>query len=133
MVRAGTIALSAVDQLRAIAKVSPPLLDAVIDFLADGNEWAAERLAHEPGWVLDSALRQGDSKVSAAHLTQVDSYQLTGVKLGTKTEALYERQPRCTSSLTAAPTGRQRSGSPTPRSTRHRRPTWSSNSTADSR
>ncbi len=73
MVGAGTIALSAVDQLRAIAKVSPPLLDAVIDFLADGNEWAGERLARDPGWVLDSALGQGDSKVFAAHLSQVDA------------------------------------------------------------
>jgi hypothetical protein len=43
------VALSAVDQLRAIGKVSPPLLEALIDFLCDGNEWAAERLAREPG------------------------------------------------------------------------------------
>jgi hypothetical protein len=49
MVGAGTVPLSAVDQLRAIGQVSSELLDAVIDYLADGNEWAAERLAREPG------------------------------------------------------------------------------------
>jgi hypothetical protein len=63
MVGAGTIALSAVDQLRAIGQVSPELLDAVIGFIADGNQWAAERLAREPGWVLESALRQGSKRV----------------------------------------------------------------------
>ncbi|MFZ0973686.1 MAG: ParB/RepB/Spo0J family partition protein, partial [Solirubrobacteraceae bacterium] len=47
LVGAGTIPLSAVDQLRAIGQVSPELLEAVIDFLADGNEWAAERLTRE--------------------------------------------------------------------------------------
>lgn len=51
MIGEGRIALSAIDQLRAIGSVSPPLLDALIAFLADGNEWAAERLAREPGWV----------------------------------------------------------------------------------
>jgi hypothetical protein len=69
MVGAGVIALSAVEQLRAIGKVSPPLLGAVVEFLADGNEWAAERLPREPGWVLDSAIHEGDRKVFAAHLT----------------------------------------------------------------
>ena len=51
LVGAGVIALSAVDQLRAIGKVAPALLEAVIAYLDDGNEWAAERLAREPGWV----------------------------------------------------------------------------------
>ena len=89
MIGAGVIALSAVDQLRAIGRVSPPLLDAVVEFLADGNEWAAERLAREPGWVLDSALRQGDVKVFAAHMSQVDSREIAELPLGKKTEELY--------------------------------------------
>jgi uncharacterized protein (DUF433 family) len=55
MIGAGRIALSAIDQLRVIGRVSPPLLDAVVAFLADGNEWAAGRVTREPGWVLDSA------------------------------------------------------------------------------
>ena len=28
----------------------------MIAYLDDGNGWAAERLAREPGWVLDAAL-----------------------------------------------------------------------------
>jgi hypothetical protein len=90
LVGAGTIALSAVDQLRAIGQVSPELLEAVIDFLADGNEWAAERLTREPGWVLDSALRDGRRKVFAAHLTQLGSYDIDQLRLGKKIEALLE-------------------------------------------
>jgi ParB/RepB/Spo0J family partition protein len=90
MVGAGTVPLSAVDQLRVIGEVSSELLDAVIDYLADGNEWAAERLAREPGWVIDSALRDGSSKVFAAHLSQVDSYEIEGLRLGKKTDALLE-------------------------------------------
>jgi hypothetical protein len=66
------------------------LLDAVIGYLADGNEWAAERLVREPGWVIDSALRTGSSKVFAAHLAQLDSYEIAELRLGKKTEALLE-------------------------------------------
>ena len=60
MIGDGTIALSAVDQLRAIGTVAPKLLEAVIAYLDDGNAWAAERLAREPGWVLDAALATVD-------------------------------------------------------------------------
>jgi ParB/RepB/Spo0J family partition protein len=90
LVGAGVISLSAVDQLRAIGRVSPELLEAVIEFLADGNEWAAERLAREPGWVLDSALRSTSSKAFAAHLTQLDAYQISELRLGKKAEQLVE-------------------------------------------
>ena len=51
----GVIALSAVDQHRAIGSVAPALLNAVIAYLDDGNAWVAERLARELGWVLDAA------------------------------------------------------------------------------
>ena len=86
----GVIPLSAVEQLRSIGQVSPELLDAVIGYLGDGNEWAAERLAREPGWVIDSALRSSSSKVFAAHLAQLDSYEIADLRLGKKTEALLE-------------------------------------------
>ena len=91
MVGTGEIALSCVEQLRTIARVSPALLDALISYLADGNQFAAERLAHEPGWVLDAALRATDTKVFAAHLSRIDSHNLAGLRLGKKTEALYAR------------------------------------------
>lgn len=91
MVGAGRIPVSSVEQLRAIGRVSPPLLDALILFLADGNEWAAERLAREPGWVLDSALRQtGSGRVFAEHLSQLHPHTVEGLRLGKKTDQLLE-------------------------------------------
>src|SRR5450755_3392229 len=99
MVGTGQIALSCVEQLRAIATASPELLDAVIAYLADGHEWAAERLASEPGWVIDAALRDGSVKVFAAHLSQVDGHELGELRLGKKIEALYERAGELTKQL----------------------------------
>jgi hypothetical protein len=98
MVGNGQIALSSVEQLRAIGTVSPELLDAVIAYPADG-EWAAERLAREPGWVIDAALRDGHTTVFAAHLSQVDGHELAALKLGKKTDALYERAGELTKQL----------------------------------
>ena len=89
MLGARVIALSCVDQLLAISKVSPPLLDAVIAFIGDGNEWVADRLAREPGWVLDSALRAGSSKAFAAYLDNTPRNAVEDLKLGKKTEDLH--------------------------------------------
>jgi hypothetical protein len=88
MIGAGLIPLSPLEQLRVIGRVSPALLDLVLAFLADGNEWAAEGFAREPGWVLDSALRQGDTKLFAARLSQVDSREIVELRLGKRTENL---------------------------------------------
>ena len=86
MVGAGAIPLSAVDPLRAIGRVAPDLLDAVLAFLDDGNEWAAERLAREPGWVLDSAMSAGGAKTFASYLDTVGGYEISELRLGTKIE-----------------------------------------------
>jgi hypothetical protein len=40
----------------------------VIAYLDDGNAWAAERLAREPGWVLDAAMRETGHKTFAAYV-----------------------------------------------------------------
>jgi ParB/RepB/Spo0J family partition protein len=88
----GVIHLAAVDQLRAIGKVAPDLLDAVVAYLDDGNAWAAERLTREPGWVLDAALtHSGDGKVFAAYLHSASSREIAELRLGKKTEQLYEQ------------------------------------------
>jgi ParB/RepB/Spo0J family partition protein len=91
MIGDGTIALSAVDQLRAIGTVAPTLLEAVIAYLDDGNAWAAERLVREPGWVLDAALANaGDTGgVFAAHLHIAGAHEIAGLRLGKKSEQLY--------------------------------------------
>jgi ParB/RepB/Spo0J family partition protein len=100
MVGDGRLPLSSVEQLRAIGAVSPSLLDALIDYLADGNEWAAERLTREPGWVLDSALRSSNTKVFAAHLGgRVDKNEIAALRLGKKAEAAYERAGELTQVL----------------------------------
>ncbi len=92
MIGDGRLPLSSVEQLRAIGAVSPALLEALIEYLADGNEWAAERLTREPSWVLDSALRSSNTKVFAAHLGgRVDRTEIAALKLGKKAEAAYER------------------------------------------
>jgi ParB/RepB/Spo0J family partition protein len=86
------IHLAAVDQLRAIGKVAPELLDAVIAYLDDGNAWAAERLTREPGWVLDAALtHSGDGSVFAAYLHSASAHEIAELRLGKKTEQLYEQ------------------------------------------
>src|SRR5215204_3068238 len=87
----GMIALSAIDRLRAIGTVAPKLLDAVIAYLDDGNAWAAERLAREPGWVLDAALANaGDTGgVFAAHLQSASGREIGELRLGKKSEQLY--------------------------------------------
>jgi hypothetical protein len=88
----GVIHLAAVDQLRAIGKVTPGLLDAVIAYLDDGNARAAERLTREPGWVLDAALtHSGAGKVFAAYLHSASSRAIADLRLGKKTEQLYEQ------------------------------------------
>jgi ParB/RepB/Spo0J family partition protein len=87
LVGTGLIPLSAVDQLRAIGAVAPGLLDAVVAFIDDGNEWAAERLAREPGWVLDSAIRHGGAKTFAAYLNSVDPREIAELRLGKRAEA----------------------------------------------
>jgi hypothetical protein len=87
MVGAGEIPLSAIGQLLAIGGVSQPLLHAVIAFLDDGNAWAAERLTSEPGWVLDSALREGGVKTFAAYMDSVSPQEISELRLGKVAEA----------------------------------------------
>lgn len=86
MIGAGEIPLSAIDQLLAIGRVAPALRDAVVSYLDDGNQWAAERLASEPGWVLDSAMREGGVKTFASYMDSVSSHEITELRLGKKAE-----------------------------------------------
>jgi hypothetical protein len=87
LVGTGLIPLSAVDQLRAIGAAAPSLLDAVVAFLDDRNEWAAERLAREPGRVLDAAIRHGGGKTFAAHLHSASPHQIAELRLGKRAKA----------------------------------------------
>ena len=91
MVGRGEIPLSAIDQLRQIGRVSPEILQLLISYLADGNQAIADRLAREPGWVLDSVLRNTTTTVFAAYLSHVDGHEIQTLRLGKKTETLYAR------------------------------------------
>jgi hypothetical protein len=86
MIGAGDVPLSSVDQLLAIGCIAPALLDAVIGYLDDGNQWAAERLATEPGCVLDSAMREGGVKTFASYMDSVSSHEIADLRLGKKAE-----------------------------------------------
>jgi hypothetical protein len=86
LIGAGSIPLSAVDQLLAIGRAPPALLDAVVAYLDDGNEWAAERLVTEPGWVLGSAMREGGAKTFAAYMDSLAGHEVAGLRLGKKAE-----------------------------------------------
>lgn len=92
MIGENLIPLSAVDQLRSIGTVSPDLLDLVVRYLDGDNAWAAERLAREPGWVLDAAMSQGeDRRVFAAYLDRASGHQIAELRLGKKTDQLYAK------------------------------------------
>ena len=114
MIGDGTIALSAVDQLRAIGTVAPKLLEAVVAYLDDGNAWAAERLAREPGWVLDAALANAGDKAACSPPTCRARARARSPGCG------WARRPSSstrsasgfTVSSTVTPTGRRRSASP---------------------
>ena len=64
-------------------------LEAVIAYLGDGNEWAAEHLAREPGWVIDSALRNAEQCVRRAS-GPARRLRDRRLRLGKKTEALLD-------------------------------------------
>ena len=84
LVGQGVLPLSCVDTLRSVGQVSPEVLDAVVDYIADGNDWVIDRLHADIGSVIERALRESDSKVFAAHLTRLDSYEIEQLKLGKK-------------------------------------------------
>jgi hypothetical protein len=83
LVGEGVIALSAVDNLLAVGRVSAELLDALVAYV-DENRWAADRLSREPGWVLGQAMRAGQVKTFGAHLNQAGSPELDALRLGKK-------------------------------------------------
>ena len=85
----GVIPLSAVDELRTIGSVSPGLLEVLVQHVdSEDGRWVARELASNPGRALGEALRHSASKVFAAHLDQIRSYDIEQLRLGKKIEAL---------------------------------------------
>ena len=85
----GVIPLAAVDELRAIGKTSPELLDVLVQHVdSEDGRWVACELATDPGRALGEALRQAASKVFAAYLHQLPHHAVEELRLGKKTEQL---------------------------------------------
>ena len=98
LIGTGVIPLGAVDQLRVIGTVAPALLDAVIAFIDDGNDWAAERLTREPGWVIDAALQRtaAAARCSPPTSTAPAPHEIAELRLGKKAEPSLSRDRACT-------------------------------------
>jgi hypothetical protein len=54
--------------------------------LRDRVSGRAERLARQPGWVLDSAIREGKVKTFVSYMDTVSSYEVAELRLGKKVE-----------------------------------------------
>jgi ParB/RepB/Spo0J family partition protein len=121
LVGEGVIALGAVDNLLAVGRVSPELLDALVAYI-DENRWAADRLAREPGgcWVRPCA--RGRSRRSAPTSTRPARTSSSRCGWARRPPSSWPRPSACTARSTATPTGRRPSASTRPTSTRPARP-----------
>jgi ParB/RepB/Spo0J family partition protein len=112
MIGEGRIALSAVDQLRAIGAVSAPLLDALIVFLADGNEWAADRLAASRAGCWTPPCAPATERCSPSTCPPSTRMSWQGCGWARRPTGWSSMQRSCTRRLTATPTAPRRSGLP---------------------
>ena len=90
LVGSGVIALSSVDQLRAIGTVSADLLDVLVEHFDEQSSEAA-RFASDPGWTLGAALGETKRNVFAAYLSTVGPLQIAELRLGKSADALYKQ------------------------------------------
>lgn len=84
----GELPVSAVDTVLQMARVSPPLCEAALATVTDG-EISGAQLARDPGLAVRYVLRKNDAKVFAAHMDGVGGHQIPGLKLGKKTDTAY--------------------------------------------
>jgi hypothetical protein len=93
MIGEGRIALSAIDPLRAIGTVSPPLLDALIAFLAEGNEVGFRASSVRAGmgaatWLDAAGVRPKVASVLMGHFTAARQPGAAPITLTRYTHAL---------------------------------------------
>jgi len=89
----GELPVSAVAALTKIVEVSPPLCEATLVPIAEG-EISGDQFAHNPGWVIGHCLRAGNTKVFAAYLSGLDSREIAELRLGKASEAAYSEAER---------------------------------------
>jgi ParB/RepB/Spo0J family partition protein len=88
LIGSGELPVSAVPTLSRIAEVSPELCEAALAPVAAG-EIGGEQFASNPGWVIGRVLREGPSKVFAAHLATLSHRDVSELRLGKKAETAY--------------------------------------------
>ena len=102
----GVIPLAAVDDLRAIGKTSPELLDVPVEHVdSEDGRWVGRELATDPGRALGDALRHTDSKVFAAYLHQLPHHAVDELRLGRKTEQLLAETEKLHKQINQSPYG----------------------------
>jgi ParB/RepB/Spo0J family partition protein len=89
LVGSGEIPLGAIDNLLAVAAVSPAITQALVDAVAT-ERFAGSQIAGNPGWAIGQALR-GAKDTFGEYLNQLHAQDLPALRLGKKTEALVER------------------------------------------
>ncbi|MCA1700343.1 MAG: hypothetical protein LC790_16170 [Actinobacteria bacterium] len=121
LVGMGEIPVSAIDNLLAIGEVSQPIVQAVVEAIAT-QQIGGSQLLHNAGWAIGQALRGAKGTFG--------EYLNHSCTTATSRRCGWARRPRprsprpssCISRSIATPTGRRRSGSPRPTSTRRVRP-----------
>lgn len=88
-VGAGVLPLSYVDTLRAIRQVSAEVLELLVDFV-DANEGYVDQLQRDVPRLLRAAIRETDSKVFVATLTNIDAHQIEALRLAKGSVAGYQ-------------------------------------------
>lgn len=83
----GTVPLACVDTLRGIGEVSEPVLNTVVDYIANGGDWIVDDLQADTGKAVGRALHDTGSKTFAAYLTHVDAREIETLRLGKKAAA----------------------------------------------
>jgi ParB/RepB/Spo0J family partition protein len=89
----GELSVSMVDTLTVIAEVSPALCEAAVRAVSEDRVTAAE-FSRNPGHAIRCGISGGSSKVFAAYLETLSSYDVSRLKLGKKIEDAYAEADR---------------------------------------
>jgi len=100
LVGTGAIPLACVDTLRGIGEVSEPVLNTVVEYIAEGGDHIVDELQNDTSRAIGRALRDSGSKTFAAYLTHVDARGIEALKLGKKATAQFKEIERLHKELT---------------------------------
>lgn len=84
----GVLPVSVVGALTRIVEVSPELCEVALAPVAE-EQISGGQFVNDTAWAIGYALREGTGKIFAAYLNTVNPGEITGLRLGKKTEAAY--------------------------------------------